>query len=173
MVAQSQLAFKFVTLSKNISTAVAKDILSNIKYATIATTDKHKPWNTPVFYVHDYDLNIYWSSLPTSVHSTNIAKSGQVFIVIYDSTSNKGYGLYIEASAKVVEGENEIRRVLKLISVRKNKDLNFESFLKTKQKIYKAIPSKIWLNDAKKDANGYYKEDFRLNVDKNKLCKIL
>jgi general stress protein 26 len=79
-------------------TAQVARILKNIRYATIATASKDgKPWNSPVAFYMDHELNIYWSSDKNSQHSQNIRANNEVFIVIYDSTVQEaeGEGVYI------------------------------------------------------------------------------
>lgn len=146
-----------------------REILAPIPYATLATTADSSPWNTPVFYAHDGDLNIYWSSSPRSVHSANIQTNGKVFMVIYDSTAREGegVGVYIEASASVVEDEDEIRRALDLLGARRKRRFEHpEKFLGNgPQRIYRATPIRIWTNDADQDADGDFIRDYRVQVD--------
>lgn len=152
-----------------INSETARKLLKDIKYATIATADPGgKPWNTPVFCAYDAHSNIYWSSHPGSSHSQNIAASGKVFIVIYNSTAKEGegVGLYIEATAHALTDEVEVRQGLELLGERRGEPfLHPEKFMEDgPQRIYKAVPLTCWINDADQDDDGDFIEDFRVEV---------
>jgi len=149
----------------------AQKILSEIKYATIATASKNgEPWNTPVFCAHDgYD--IFWSSHPDSLHSKNIANNNKVFICIYNpkAAEGEGVGLYMKATAQVLHDKGEIAHALELLGQRRGAPFkHVEKFIGDgPQRIYKAVPLQVWINDAHQDADGDFIKDFRieLNVD--------
>ena len=74
--------------------ARAKELLATVRHGVIATVNQDgSPHNSPVFMAFDADHNAYWASNPDAVHSQNIARTGQVFIVIFDSVGAGG-GLY-------------------------------------------------------------------------------
>jgi nitroimidazol reductase NimA-like FMN-containing flavoprotein (pyridoxamine 5'-phosphate oxidase superfamily) len=146
-----------------------KKIISEIKYATIATATKDgKPWNSPVFCAVDDACNIYWSSHLESEHSKNIVANPQAFIVIYNSQAKagEGQGAYIEATVNVLTSDKEIRAALNLLSERQGK--RFSTLEKCSgngpQRIYKAVPQNLWLNDAEQDEDGDFIKDFRIPV---------
>ena len=149
---------------------LAKQILKNIRYAALATVSADGiPWNTPILYAFDNRINIYWSSHPKSVHSSNIDKNGQAFIVIYNSKAGEGdwRGLYLETRASQLSDENEIKYALNLLGERRGKPFKFiDKFIDNSgsQRIYKAKVKKIWLNDAEKDDNGDFIKDYRIEV---------
>lgn len=148
----------------------AQQILNDIQYATLATSDNAgNPWNTPVFFAYDERHNIYWSSHPDSVHSQNIVSNGKTFIVIYNSKASEGegVGLYIEASVSVLDETPDIKYALDLIGKRRGKPFeHIEKFQSNgMQRIFKATPVNCWLNDAEQDDDGDFVEDFRIPVD--------
>jgi len=148
--------------------ATAQTILKEIQYATIATiTPGGEPWNTPVFCATDA-YTIYWSSHPDSIHSKNITANGKAFITIYDSKAGEGegIGLYIQARVTVLGDTEEIRYALDLLGKRRGKPfLHLEKFKDDgPQRIYKAMPLKVWTNDAHQDADGDFIKDFRVEV---------
>lgn len=150
------------------SEATAQKILTEIQYATIATANGvGDPWNTPVFCAAD-GYTLYWSSHPNSVHSKNIAATGKAFIVIYNSKPGKGegVGLYIKASVHVIENKEEITHALHLLSSRRGKPFQHaEKFMNDgPQRIYMAKPLQLWINDAHKDPEGHFIEDFRTEI---------
>jgi len=138
----------------------AKQILDKVRYCTIATVSNDgQPWNTPVFYVYDEDMNIYWWSSQKSVHSQNIANNSKIFIVVYDSTVREGEGLgvYIRATARILEQQDETDKAIDMYN-------QFANVYKIDKKVvsgeaptrlYTASPENIWMN-AESEENGYY-----------------
>lgn len=145
------------------------EILDEVQYATLATVSADgAPYNAPVFTAYDHDLNLYWSSSQNSQHSKNIADSGKVFIVIYNSSvaQGTGWGVYIEAEAATA-APSETERALLLLGSRRGRPFdNMPTFTNGgPQRIYKAKPLQIWINDAEKDDSGEYVEDHRVALD--------
>lgn len=155
----------------------AKEILSNIIYATIATISKNNmPWNSPVFYTFDEKLNLYWSSHPESQHSRNITNNTKIFIVIYNSgvKEGEGIGLYIKGYAETVTDIREVQHAVELLGRRRGRPFtSINNFINGPQKIYKAVPEKLWLNDAKQDEEGNFIKDFRIEVPIPEVSKFL
>ena len=153
----------------------AKRILKNIIYATVATADKDgKPWNSPVRFVYDNELNIYWFSDKENQHSKNVRENDNVFIVIYDSTmpEGSGEGVYIEANACELSDSDEIlyaRRLKKgQIYDRPSSDFLGDAV----RRVYKAVPQRIWSNDVEvKD--GVFIRDFRIEISLEELREML
>ena len=51
---------------------------------SLATTDElGEPWVTPLFYIVDDDLTLFWLSSKTSLHSINIKRSPRAAISVY------------------------------------------------------------------------------------------
>ena len=153
----------------------ATEIIKRIRYATLATvTPAGLPWNSPVAYEHDDDLNIYWVSDKEGQHSKNVVHNSRVFIVIYDSTvpEGDGEGVYIQAYVAQVTEPEEIRKVRRM-----KKGLHFEqspdTFLgESIRHMYKAVPEKVWMNDAEiKD--GVFIKDYRVNISLDTIRGLL
>lgn len=153
----------------------AVEIIKQIKYATLATvTPDGLPWNSPVAHQYDDELNIYWVSDKEGQHSRNVTSNDRAFIVIYDSTvaEGDGEGVYIQASVAQVTDPAEILRVRRM-----KKGSHFEqspdSFLGDSIRyMYKAVPEKIWLNDAEiKD--GVFIRDYRVDISLETIRNLL
>jgi bifunctional DNA-binding transcriptional regulator/antitoxin component of YhaV-PrlF toxin-antitoxin module len=144
----------------------AKEILSTVLYATVATASKYgKPWNSPVAGFWDKQLNLYWFSDKDSVHSNNIRENKDVFIVVYDTTMKEGAGegVYIEATAYEVIVPDEVRQVVGLQTG--DMRCSYEQVTgDAVHRFYKATPKNIWMNDDEKDDNGKYVRDIRVEV---------
>jgi general stress protein 26 len=151
----------------------AKEIIQKITYATVATTNSDgQPWNTPVYYNPDENLNIYWVSDKKGQHSRNIKENGRVFIVIYDSTipEGEGEGVYIQAVATQVTDPEEILRVRRI-----KKGSHFEQspdeFLGGSIRyMYKAVPEKVWMNDAEINDDVFIR-DYRVEINIDQLIQ--
>jgi general stress protein 26 len=149
------------------------EIIQKITYATIATASSDgQPWNSPVYYNSDENLNIYWVSDKKGQHSKNVKENRQVFIVIYDSTvpEGKGEGVYIQAIATQVTDPKEILKVRRI-----KKGSHFEQspdeFLGDSiRHMYKAMPEKVWMNDAEIN-KGVFIRDYRIEINIDRLLQ--
>lgn len=147
----------------------ARHILEKIQFATISTvTGAGDPWGTPVFYAHDGQGNLYWSSHPESVHSQNLAGSHKAFITIYNSKAREGEGtgLYMRALVETLDDQKEILHALELLGQRRGRPfLHPEKFYGNgPQRIYKAAPQQCWINDADQDADGDFIKDYKVEI---------
>ncbi|MCA9328057.1 pyridoxamine 5'-phosphate oxidase family protein, partial [Candidatus Saccharibacteria bacterium] len=91
----------------------AAEILRSIRYITLASvTPDNEPWNSPLYYVYDETLRLYWFSDKDGQHSQNVRTNPKVFIAIYDSTvaPGTGDGVYIQATVRELENDEEIVR---------------------------------------------------------------
>lgn len=155
----------------------AENILQTICYITLATTTADgQPWNTPVFSAVDSRLTFYWSSSPHSQHSQNIQINNRVFIVIYDSrvAQGTGWGVYLTSRAYPVR-PTEVDYALALLGDRRKRPFqNKQNFLAGGcQQIYKALPNKLWINDAQQDEQGEFVKDYRVELDISSLKQRL
>lgn len=152
----------------------AKEIIERINYATIATANKAgKPWNSPVYAVHDADLNIYWFSDRQNQHSQNVRENEDVFIVIYDSTvpEGEGEGVYIEAKAIELNDPEEIRHARR-IKKGPDKDAPDDFMGDAVRRVYKAVPQRVWTNDAEV-REGKFIRDYRAEISLDELRSLL
>ena len=139
--------------------AKAKEILSNIRYVTIASVSSEaEPWGTPVLAVFDDQYNCYWTSLNNTQHSKNIQENPRVYLTCFDSTvlPGEGGGVYVQAQAGEMTDPVEISHAAELLYARKNKAVRkAEEFLgDSPKRMYKAAPQKFWINldvDVKSD----------------------
>jgi uncharacterized pyridoxamine 5'-phosphate oxidase family protein len=144
----------------------AKELLANAAHAALATVnDDGSPHNSPVFAAFGQDLQMYWSSHPASRHSRNIDRSGQVFIVLFGQ--DEGGGLYIEAAAEPVS-ESDIDEALQIFDATKVRNgdvpLNRAHVTAGHQRLYRARPKAIFVNQSEKDENGAVLEDKRYQI---------
>ncbi|HYG83914.1 MAG TPA: pyridoxamine 5'-phosphate oxidase family protein [Verrucomicrobiae bacterium] len=155
----------------------AKRLIRSIQYATVATASAEgKPWNSPVFYLYDNDMNIYWLSDKENQHSQNVRANGDAFIVIYDSTVpvvpvEGCKGVYLQT--KVIE-INDLETARKALA---NKNINLgvaaeDCVGDAVRRIYKATPVCAWVNDAEV-VDGAPRRDFRLEIPLSEIKNLL
>lgn len=81
--------------------AIARAIIDQNTYMTLATVDDQGlPWASPVFFATGDYHDFFWVSAPTATHSRNIARRGEVGVVIFDSTAPAGTGQAVYMSAR-------------------------------------------------------------------------
>ncbi|MDB5170277.1 MAG: hypothetical protein JWN82_673 [Candidatus Saccharibacteria bacterium] len=148
----------------------AKVLLETARHATMATVNVDgTPHNTPFFFIHGEKLEyIYWGSHPDALHSQNIVRTGNVFIVVYDMME-KG-GLYIKGtkahklSGSELEKALEIHNVLRAKEGSKPIDLSYYTG-DSPQRMYATKPTNFWVNIGKKSKEGMMLQDLRVEVN--------
>lgn len=154
---------------------IAKDVIENSNFLTLATTNGSKPWANAVFYASN-DFNLYFTSYNDSIHVKNLLKNPNVAVAIFDSSIKIGggtaQGIQIQAKCHRVKKE-ELPKVLEIVyskrfpdpAERASRDLSVERFSKGDNEgrvdhIYKIVPEKIYILDKTPGL-----KDTRLEVD--------
>lgn len=127
---------------------LAKDIVKNNIYITLATCDSGAPWAAPVYYCVDEDYNFLFVSQLSSLHSRHVLKNPKVAFAIFDSHSEegKGKGIQGEGKVKMLEGEDLSKEISKyhttFIEIK-------EEFLKgdAAYRLFKLAPEHIFVTD--------------------------
>lgn len=141
----------------NLTKKDVLDFLKQHQLMSLATFGEH-PWIASVFYSFDSDLNIYFISVPSTIHARQMVKNKEVAAAIVDShqkPSDLKRGLQIYGRVESISGINKINYVLRLwkdfLNVQRP-DITFENMKKGlyKGKLYKLIPKKIKLFDQEK-----------------------
>ena len=135
-------------------------IFKSVIYCTLSTVcEDGTPWSTPVFFSYDGQKSIYWWSPIKAVHSKNIVRNQQVFITVFDSRvpEGEGQGIYIKATAKILEEPVEIKKAIEIYNSRsKVFKLSLQnSSGKAPTRIFVAKPDEIWAN-VDNEENGYF-----------------
>lgn len=94
------------------SIALAKQIISEQIYCTLSTCSAAgMPWGTPLLFVHDEALNLYWSSAIAAQHSQNLYQNaGKAMITIYDAVKIKA--VYCAGIATELMNTDQLEKVL-------------------------------------------------------------
>lgn len=154
----------------------ARQLLRDIHHIPLATVnDDGTPHNTPVFMAFDDRLQGYWASHRETRHSRNIIRDGRVFLVVFDSREGHG-GVYIEATAVPLEDLREAERGLGVLRQARQElggtlgDVSDYSGY-AGQRIYRAEPLKIWVNQSERNGQGVIIRDRRYAATVSVLMK--
>ncbi|HUD20230.1 MAG TPA: pyridoxamine 5'-phosphate oxidase family protein [Patescibacteria group bacterium] len=132
------------------------DFLGEYKFMVVATYGKF-PWIASVYYTFDNNLNLYFLSSPTTLHSKQIEKNNRVSVSIADSHQeiNKlKRGMQISGIAKRIPEVAKIKHALSLwkssLGV-KDPELTYENMMKkiVIGRMYLIKPLRIKLFDQK------------------------
>lgn len=153
----------------------AKELLATVRHAAMATVNADgSPHNTPFHYlIDDTREHIYSASSPDAVHSQNIARTGQAFIIIYEA--GQGGGLYLQAeNAHEITDESELQEGLKVWNATRAKAgkqlLTASSFTGgSPQRMYRFDLVRYYVNQSEKDAAGNVLRDIRAEITKEDL----
>ncbi len=146
-----------------------KELIQKGRHASMATVNSDgSPHNTPFRFMHDAKLeHIYWASHPESLHSQNILRTGQIFVVLYDLIDRGG--LYIKAEGGKILKEDEVNEGLEIhnrLRKEEGKDPLPESYYgeESPQKMWRAKIKNLWINNSERDANGILVKDQRYEI---------
>lgn len=152
------------------STKKLKEILSDIKYASMASVNEDgSPHNSPLLLMYEENLKyIFWGSHPDSQHSKNILRTGQAFFSIFNS-QNGGTGLYIQISdGKIVEGDDlvealKIHNRFRQLMGKNAIDMAYYQG-ESPQKMWRGKVEKIWINAYQRGENGKLVKDYKIEI---------
>lgn len=151
-----------------------RQLLAEIHHVPLATVNKDgSPHNSPVFMAFAENLNGYWASDTETQHSENLARTGRVFLVVFDSREGHG-GLYIRATAKALENPEEIEhgyQILKRLKEQMYGDMGGPDLYigDSPQRIYCAQPQQLWVNKSERDTQGRIIRDLRYEISLDQL----
>lgn len=147
----------------------AKELLHTARHAAMATVNEDgSPHNTPFRFLYDPKLQyVFWGSHPESLHSLNIIRTGQIFVVLYDAVLRGGLYMKCE-NAHMLEGK-ELEDALVVHNSFREK--NGESILNidyyqgaSPQRMWRAEIKNFWVNGAERDAQGHVARDGRKEI---------
>ncbi|HSX05816.1 MAG TPA: pyridoxamine 5'-phosphate oxidase family protein [Candidatus Saccharimonadales bacterium] len=152
----------------------AKELLNTVLHAAMATVNADgSPHNTPFFFAHDDSLqHIYWASNPETNHSQNVARTGQIFVVLYDAFG--GGGLYLRAdNAHATEGD-ELQRAhqaFEACAARADKPIPPVPHYQGEgpERLYMATIQQLWVNANERGPDGLIIRDKRYEIDREVL----
>lgn len=152
----------------------AKELLTTIRHAAMATVNEDgSPHNTPFKFMHDSALTrIYWGSHPESQHSLNVARTGQIFIAVYDA--HERGGLYIRAEGGHPLRDEELDEALAVhnaLRAAEGKTAIELSYYAggSPQRMYSADITNLWVLGTERDEQGMLVREYRLEIQASDL----
>lgn len=133
---------------------IAAFILENLpghkQFALATADDEGTPWVVGINLTYDKDLRIIWLSRRDALHSRHLVKRPAVSICIFSENETRGdFGLYAYASAREVNDETEVARLIDMRFTQKDKPAPAPSELlgDSPVRLYVAELQKAWIND--------------------------
>jgi hypothetical protein len=147
----------------------AKELLATANHAAMATVNEDgSPHNTPYFFLIDTSREyLYWSSFPNSMHSRNLERTGQLFVVLYDAMESGG--LYIRADDAHISAGDKLNVALQIHNekrLKNGKDVLQSEYFQgdSPQRMYVATIRQFWVNGTERGADGNVTRDLRTEV---------
>jgi hypothetical protein len=152
----------------------AKALLTRVRNAAMATVnDDGSPHNTPFHYIIDDAREyIYMASAPEAVHTQNLLRTGNAFIVIY--AENEADGLYMEARNARQLSADDLEAGLQAWNAQRAKEgkAPLDSSLFTgdsPQRMYHVELVRFWVNNSERNAEGSIIRDYRFEIERSEL----
>lgn len=146
------------------SEELAKEIIDENLYLTLATMGDAGVWASPLYYCTDRDYNFYFISQLSSLHTQNLLKNPDVSFAIYNSTAPEGKGVGVQGAGKV--------RLLKsLESIREGLKYYSTSFIECKPgdfsegspyRLFALEPTSMFVTDPDSELDARAEVSFRL-----------
>jgi hypothetical protein len=154
----------------------ARELLSAARNASMATVNEDgSPHNTPFRLLYDPKLEyIYWSSHPDSLHSLNVARTGKIFVVLYEA--DKKGGLYIKCDNGHALAGNELEKALEVHNSFRIKEsaepLSIDKYTgDSPQRMWSAKITNLWVNSTERDSDGHIIKDGRVEITPKDIIK--
>jgi hypothetical protein len=148
-----------------------KELLKNIRHCALATVNSDgSPHNTPLFCLFNQDLSkIYWGSHPDSLHSRNIERTHEGFVVIYDSVKPGLGGLYLTLKNAHCVTDSELSEALQIHNS-KRAPLDISYYQKPNaQRMWVADIVRIEIYGSIRDAEGHIYKEGRKEISAKEL----
>jgi uncharacterized protein YhbP (UPF0306 family) len=138
---------------------LTEQYLDNCFTMQVATVNDDQPWVCTVHFLSDEQHNLYWASLPTRRHSQEIEKHRKVAcaIVVQNIIGKPVIGIQIEGTAEMLKTPLGNRVVAERYAAKFNRNTQWmEDFVagRTEHRLYKLVPSAIYLFDEKNFPGG-------------------
>lgn len=152
----------------------AKELLKVCRHIAMATVNADgSPHNSPLLFMHDAGLeHVYWASSLDAMHSQNVLRTGQVFLVLYEAAA-KG-GLYMRGvDAHALEGEELAAALVAHNEIRTregNTPLDADYYTgESPRRMWGARITNFWVNTAERDEQGRVVKDGRIEITREDL----
>jgi general stress protein 26 len=152
---------------------LARNLLTKVRHVAYSTVnDDGTPHNTPLMLIYNENLTkFYIGSYSESLHVKNILRTGEAYVVVYDSFTPGQGGIYIKGiGAKECEDEDldEAIRVHNKTRLRYGKkqalDISFYEKKKPAQRMYSINIESIEIYLSERNNQGLIVKESRVRV---------
>ena len=158
---------------------LAKKLLKTVRHAAYATVNEDgSPHNSPLMLMYDEDLaKLYVGTYSESLHAKNLVRTGQTFVVLYDSFTKGQGGVYSTGvNAHECEGDEltEALRVHNSCRARYGSqplDISYYQADKPSQRMYSIDIAKIEIYSVMRREDGLVISEARVEVDPKTLLE--
>ncbi|MFS8131246.1 MAG: pyridoxamine 5'-phosphate oxidase family protein [Candidatus Dojkabacteria bacterium] len=125
-----------------------EEIFNASTFQCLATSFDDSPWANPLWIKKDERWNLYFRSLPETLHMQNITTNKKVSVAIYSSNQRKPLkGIQILGKAKILLTKPDIEEAMEYYLGKKD-DMTAEDYLsETNFKLVRITPLEIYIFD--------------------------
>jgi hypothetical protein len=158
----------YVVLREKIE--LTKDLLKRIRHGAMATVNEDgTPHNTPYFFMVNGDFTkLYWGSHPDSLHSRNVVRTGNLFVVLFDSLTKGKGGLYIAAANGHALEKEELAEGLRVHNATRatfgEEPLPMSYYEEGPQKMWSSDIVKIEVHTTERNEDGHIVQEVRREI---------
>ncbi len=88
-----------------------KECLESTAYCSLATIGSKGVWSNPVYFAYDKNYNLYFISMPSSLHIQNIKENPNIAVSIYSTnqdTHGEIFGMQLDGKANILDDEEVV-----------------------------------------------------------------
>jgi len=147
----------------------AKELLATVRHAAMATVNEDgSPHNSPFMFMRDDSLeHVYWCSHPDSMHSRNVLRTGQLFVVLYVAVERGGLFMQCDGG-HILEGPelDEALAVHNGLRKERGQDQLPRSYYvgDSPQRMWSASVTRLWVNGTLRGDDGLIIRDVRTEI---------
>lgn len=151
---------------------LARNLIRTVRHAAYATVNQDgTPHNSPLMLIYNEDLSkLYIGSHSESLHTKNLVRTGQTFVVLYDSFTKGQGGVYITGvNGHECQDEElaEALRVHNAVRARQGSkpiDPSYYHVTGPSQRMYSIDVAKIEIYSVLRGADGLISSEARVEV---------
>jgi hypothetical protein len=160
---------------------LAKKLLKTVRHAAYSTVNKDgTPHNSPLKLIYNDNLTkLYIGTYSNSLHTKNLDRTGNAFVVLYDSFTKGQGGVYITGINAHECGGDELIEALRVhnnVRIREGSapiDISYYQAAKPSQRMYSIDIAKIEIYSVIRDKDGLIANEARAEVNPKVLTEDL
>jgi len=151
---------------------LAKNLLKTVRHAAFATVNEDgTPHNSPLMLIYNEDLTkLYVGSNSDSLHVKNLVRTGEAFVVLFDSFTKGQGGVYITGRNAHECQDEELREALRVHNMVRARhgsdpiDISYYQDARPAQRMYGIDIAKIEIYSVTRSNNGQILNEARVEI---------